>query len=310
MAIIDAFLLLNELDLLEIRLNELDPVVDQFLIIEANETFSGIPKPLYFRRNRKRFAAFKDKITLWEVKDMPKSDNPWVRENHQRNAIAEALKFMKCKDNDRVVLADLDEIPRANKVLEAVNLRQPVLFELRMFYYYVNIRCVTWPWWLDLGMASVSDLLTEPQSLRGEFRADASSRMLQRDAGWYFSYIGAMKRIRRKISALGHYRRMPDKFKADTFRVVRDAGWHFSYIGGVRRIQQKVAAFSHHREYGKPEFTNTKHLKQCLAEARDLFGRNLAWKRVPLDESYPKYLLQNLDRFGYMVAPPPQDHKK
>ena len=39
--IIDSFMLFNELDLLEIRLNELSQHVDKFLLVESHHTFQG-----------------------------------------------------------------------------------------------------------------------------------------------------------------------------------------------------------------------------------------------------------------------------
>ena len=51
--IYDCFKFYNELDLLEIRLNELDPHVDFFVIVEATKTHSGKKKsPSRFRGRR------------------------------------------------------------------------------------------------------------------------------------------------------------------------------------------------------------------------------------------------------------------
>ena len=52
MAVIDIFSFNGELDVLEIRFNILNDVVDQFIICESDETFTGIKKPLYFFENR------------------------------------------------------------------------------------------------------------------------------------------------------------------------------------------------------------------------------------------------------------------
>lgn len=60
--VVDSILMSSELDLLEIRLNTLDSVVDQFFIIESNATFTGLPKATYFADNRERFAKFESKI--------------------------------------------------------------------------------------------------------------------------------------------------------------------------------------------------------------------------------------------------------
>lgn len=60
--VLDAVLMSSELDLLEIRMNELDAVVDNFLIVESNATFTGLPKETHFSQNRARFAKFDHKI--------------------------------------------------------------------------------------------------------------------------------------------------------------------------------------------------------------------------------------------------------
>ena len=61
--IYDVFLFHNELDMLELRLIELEHVVDCFVIIEQPHTLTGTPKPLYFKEhNTTRFARFMNKI--------------------------------------------------------------------------------------------------------------------------------------------------------------------------------------------------------------------------------------------------------
>ena len=50
--IIDSILFFNELDLLELRLEELYDHVDIFLIVESDKTFTGKPKPLFYKNNR------------------------------------------------------------------------------------------------------------------------------------------------------------------------------------------------------------------------------------------------------------------
>ena len=58
----DAVLFSSELDLLEIRMNELDDVVDYFLIVESNTTFTGLTKETHFAQNRLQFGKFEGKI--------------------------------------------------------------------------------------------------------------------------------------------------------------------------------------------------------------------------------------------------------
>ncbi|KIJ26132.1 glycosyltransferase family 17 protein, partial [Sphaerobolus stellatus SS14] len=58
--VLDAVLVSSEMDLLEIRMHELDAVVDYFLIVENNATFTGLKKERYFANNRERFGDFAD----------------------------------------------------------------------------------------------------------------------------------------------------------------------------------------------------------------------------------------------------------
>ena len=55
MKIYDVFLFGYELDLLEIRLNLLDPYVDYFVFSESKWSFSGIDKGLNYENNKDRF---------------------------------------------------------------------------------------------------------------------------------------------------------------------------------------------------------------------------------------------------------------
>ena len=48
MKIFDCFIFNNEVELLELRLNILNDVVDKFVIIEGNSTFSGKKKESNF----------------------------------------------------------------------------------------------------------------------------------------------------------------------------------------------------------------------------------------------------------------------
>ena len=52
----DCFVFFNELDILEIRLNTLDPLVDYFVLVESTHTFTGQDKPLHFEPNKTPFA--------------------------------------------------------------------------------------------------------------------------------------------------------------------------------------------------------------------------------------------------------------
>lgn len=130
--IYDIFSFNNELDMLELRLNILDPYVYKFVLVEADKTFSGVDKPLYYEENKERFEKFHDKIIHYKVLDSPQSfddsncdqeilqmalnsDNVtrdhicWLIEFYQKESIKKALVDW-CNIEDICIVSDVDEI--------------------------------------------------------------------------------------------------------------------------------------------------------------------------------------------------------
>ena len=62
MKVYDCFPFFNELDILEVRLQELWDTVDNFIILEASTTYVGNPKSYLFDENKDRYAKYMDKI--------------------------------------------------------------------------------------------------------------------------------------------------------------------------------------------------------------------------------------------------------
>ena len=114
MAVWDCFTFFNELDILELRLAELDPVVDRFVVAEATRTFSNEPKPLHFADNRQRFSRWLPKITHVIIDDLPAEGDAWDREAFQRNTVARGLG--DARPDDVIMISDVDEIPFAENV--------------------------------------------------------------------------------------------------------------------------------------------------------------------------------------------------
>lgn len=104
----DCFLFFNELEILDIRLHEMDPVVDKFVIVEAVETFRGDLKPLFFKENAERFSKYRDKIIHVVYEKRIETGDPWRREYSQRDYILQALEG--CQEDDIILISDVDEI--------------------------------------------------------------------------------------------------------------------------------------------------------------------------------------------------------
>ena len=101
--IIDCFIFYNELDMLEFRLEELNDVVDRFVIVESTKTFVGKDKPLFFSENLQRFEKYLPKITHIIEQNLT-DKNPWVNESTQRNAIKKGIKRFLLRDFSKIFI--------------------------------------------------------------------------------------------------------------------------------------------------------------------------------------------------------------
>ena len=140
--IVDAFTFYNEFEMLEFRLAELDHVVDFFVICEATLTHAGRPKELLFERHADRYAKYLHKIVHVVDDDMPPTDDAWVREHHQRNALTVGLEGLNLAPSDWVLVTDCDEIP-STTLLASLQRTEPKLCSLSMETYYYSFK---WRW--------------------------------------------------------------------------------------------------------------------------------------------------------------------
>lgn len=277
----DCFTFFNELEILEIRLNTLNSVVDKFVLVEANRTHQGKPKPLVFQENKEKFAAFADKIIHVVVDTYPENpnNNSWVYEHHQRNRIKEGLKH--CKADDTIIISDVDEIPNPEKIVEYKNTRGIKIFKQRMFYYFVN--CVeasnkNYSWHGSIMLPYYK--LELPQTLR------ENAMLLQS--------LYHPKPLHRLAWNIIHF------FRKQKYTFVKNGGWHFSYLGGVERIIKKLEAFAHN-EYNKPEYKNPEKIKEMIYKGEDIFGRNFKYSFIKLDNTFPKYITENKEKFKELM---------
>jgi len=83
---------------------------------------------------------------------------------------------------------------------------------------------------------------------------------------------------------------------------VHNGGWHFSYLGGVDKIIEKVGAYSH-TELNLPQYMNVGAVQRAMQTQRDLFGRELTFRVVPIDDSFPRPVVENRERWQHLVCP-------
>ena len=271
----------NELDILNLRLHIMDPLVDKFIIEEATVTFSGEPKELCFEKNKELFREFLPKIEYIVVDNSPVDTTTHLRDKFQKNALEKGL--VNATDEDVIILSDVDEIPNPKVLKEIIeNFDPDKIYHLaqRMFYCYLN-------------MEEVSGNLL---SITGEF--PGVERRL---------WLGTKVFSRKSIPSDGIIQLREAPTTAPEAVRVADGGWHFGYMGSrqesdvSKRIGTKVVAAAH-QEYNNQD--TLAEAKDRLILGQDMFGRDARFKRVEIDDSYPKYLLEHLEEYDYLIMPP------
>jgi beta-1,4-mannosyl-glycoprotein beta-1,4-N-acetylglucosaminyltransferase len=271
--IIDAFPFFNELDLLEIRLNELDSAVDKFILVEAELTQSLKSKPLYFDVNKKRFSKFLDKIVHVKVKaeECPSNEkNLWEMENFQRNKIQDGISSIQANDDDIVLISDLDEIPSSEIISlapEILSKKQNPIFSIEMdFYaYFLNLKATDRKWIGTVCCANKVLKNYSPQILRNnkDFLDKATN------CGWHFSWLGGYQKIYEKsLSCI-------EPFDKSTLPTIEEFKTHFdNFISSDKKF-----------------FIHLENLSKKQTE----------FSKAQIDESFPKFLIDNKELFSSYI---------
>lgn len=188
--IYDCFTFFNELDMLEIRLNILDPHVDFFVLCESHKTFSGKDKPLYYKENKERFAQWNHKI-LHVVAPTPEFSDSFERAGFQKDYIRKSLKNLHA--DDIVYFGDIDEIWKPQNITDykMYNLRQ-----LNYSYYLNNRSSEEW-----IGTI-IGKWKTVKTNTLNYWRARHDN--ILEDGGWHFTNMGGAEQIRKKLEAYDH----------------------------------------------------------------------------------------------------------
>ncbi|SHN51673.1 beta-1,4-mannosyl-glycoprotein beta-1,4-N-acetylglucosaminyltransferase [Butyrivibrio hungatei DSM 14810] len=275
----------NELDILKLRLNILNPYVDKFIIEEATTTFSGEPKELCFEKNRDMFKEFLDKIIYVVVDEDQDFKVTHERDYFQKNHLTKGLDEVGATEDDVIIFGDADEIPNPEvltKIIETFDKHKVYHLAQRNFYVYVN------------NEERSGRLL----SITGEF-----PEIAEIDRKWLGTKITSILNIPKEGIV-----RLRDLISVCDERSVRvaDGGWHFGYMGGcketnpAKRIGVKVKAAAHQELNDKEILAET---MDHLVLGQDIFGRNAKFERCEVDETYPEYLREHLSEYSHLVMP-------
>ena len=272
--VIDTFMVNDEFDLLECRLEEMAPAVDWFIAVEADVDHQGHGKPFHLTDNLDRFAAWKDKLVVVQASGLPTSEHaadPWAREWAQRDWVWEGLRRIGAQPHDIVLHGDVDEICRP---LYARNVRPKprefVTFEQRGHFFAVD--------WLHPDPWGGTVAVTVGT-------ASACGQRLEVDDELY--HPGSWQIVRNQRNGL-----MAVNFSSYDLgggwrhTILDDAGWHFSWLGGQERAFKKLGSFCHPEVADR--ITEGLTSDQFLREGWHVDGRKMS--AVDVDETWPQYI--------------------
>jgi len=265
MKVYDCFSYWDEDLLLDLRLNILNEYVDYFVIIEGNKTWQNNKKK--FRFNINNFSKFKDKIIYIKVQDLPDGDNPYLRENFQRNAMIRGLH--KAEDNDLIIISDLDEIPNPNSLKNFDPKKRFAVFKQMHFYYKFNLLSKSNPFWYGSRLC-IKKFLKSPQWLR------------------------ELKFKKRPFWRI-------DKYRLNN--IIENGGWHFCNLKSPEDLLYKYKNLCEtsdpyaFKEKIDVKFLEIEAVKANVKSKKDIIGRDDEFNAIPVDQNFPKYLLDNLQKY-------------
>tara|TARA_B100000900_G_scaffold280111_1_gene239643 strand:- start:282 stop:1097 length:816 start_codon:yes stop_codon:yes gene_type:complete len=265
MKIYDCFSYWDEDLLLDLRLNLLNEYVDFFVIVEGNKTWQNNSKKLQF--SVKKYNQFKDKIIYMPVEDMPDGNNPYLRENFQRNAISRGL--VDAADEDVIIISDLDEIPNPESLKYFKNNMRYAVFKQMHFYYKLNLQSQIDPYWYGSRIC-VKKFLKSPQWLR------------------------ELKFKKRPFWRL-------DKLRLNN--IIEDGGWHFCNLKEPEQLLHKYKNLCEtndpyvFKEKIDEKFLDLDEIKSRVESGKDIIGRDETYKAINLDDKFPSFIIKNRDKY-------------
>ena len=280
MKIYDCFMYFDEEVVLDVRLNTLDPFVDYFVIVESRFTHKGDARDLKF--NHKKFEKFKKKIIylIYEeeskkIKTINDNDdvyektkkyifNAICRENGQRNYIKNGL--IKAKDNDIILISDVDEIPNLSNInFEKFN-EKIILFKQNMFYYKFNLHLPSFIW--TGTKACKKKNLVNSQWLRNV-----------KNRKYSFLRIDALFSNKKYISV----------------KIIDNGGWHFTNIKTAKEIEHKLKSYLHHREFDVNPLT-VDQINEIIDNKEAIYNLNVdkSVGKIGKGEKLKKFEINNL----------------
>ena len=290
MKIYDCFIFYDEELLLDVRFHCLNDFVDKFVIVESKYSHRGEERKPVFDINK--YQKFKNKIIYILLEKEPdnlskifENDklinekiilNGNLREFYQRNAITKGL--VEAKDEDIIIISDVDEIPILDKIdFKKIN-KEPLFFNQIFCCYKFNLYSSLR--WCGTRMIKKKYLIS-PQWLR-----DIKDRNYPK---WRLDTYFSKKKI-------------------NNIKFINDGGWHFSYLKKADGVEKKLQSIRHHIEYDQNPL-GVEKINKMIKEKKLIYNykadqrtknkfENNEILKVLNVERLPKYIQENKNKYA------------
>ena len=256
--IIDCVTFFQENLQMEIRFSVLKDVVDKFVVCESIYDHRGNQKKINF--SKESFPEIKHKIEHIVLdKKFPSKNTPWQNQALQREFIFNGIE--KDNENDYIMFSDPDEIPNP-QILKNLNLKMKYgIFLQNMYCYKFNLfNKYESPW--------------------------EGTRVCKK------KNLKSIDYMRQKVLKKNLNKAFWKFYKEKNIEIIENGGWHFNSIISPAEISKKLRTFAH-TEFSKNQYSDINIIKKNIEEHKDLFGRNITYTKVNMDNSFPEYILKN-----------------
>jgi len=263
--LIDCITFFDNNYIFEIRYNILKDLIDYFVICESRFDHRGRPKKINFLM-KNEYDRRKIKHFVLE-KPFPKSTSPWENQALQREYLLSCLDFADA--NDYIFFSDPDEIikPEILENFELKNkngifLKNCLNFKINLFNPYET------PW--------------------------EGTRVAKK------KNIKSIDFMRQKVKMKNLKYSFLRFDKEKNIQIYSDAGWHFNNLMTYEEMSLKLKSFAH-SEFSDERFSSVDVIKYKVENKMDLFERGHVYKKIELNNSFPKYILQNKSKFKNFI---------
>ena len=263
--IIDCITFFDNNFMFDLRYNVLKNYVDYFVVCESKFDHRGNPKKVNFIR-KDEYDFTKIKYFLLE-EAFPKNTNIWENQAIQREFLLESTNF--AEPEDYIFFSDPDEIPNPEILINFELKKKYGIFMQKCFNYKFNLfNSYESPW--EGPRVSKKKNLKSINFMRQKIKS--------KNINYNFLRIDKEKNI----------------------QIFNAGGWHFNNILDPQEISLKLKTFAH-SEFSSEEFSSPNVIKEKIEKKIDLFNRGHNYKKIEINETFPKYFLNNLEKYKKFI---------